>query len=104
MKNKRLILLVLAALALALLLTFALAPREGGRYGESPVAPAPEAQPPAPPAKKMSAPARRIPAVKKSTVNRRKLRVSTLGDPGEAMGGGVRLDLPEETTGQMKGK
>ena len=102
MKNKNTILLVIAGLLLAILLTLLLAPREGGRYGEAPPAPAP---PPVAPLRPQAGPvtaptAVKRPVFKQPAEKRRKLRVSSLGDPGEAMGGGVRLDLPEKTTGQ----
>lgn len=107
MKNIKVILLVIAGLLLAVLLTLLLAPREGGRYGQSPAAPAPaEVRPPTPePAPvKIRDRAREHPGGEKTTEKRRKLRVSSLRDPGEAMGGGVRLDLPEKTTGQLQKK
>lgn len=108
MKKTKQILLLLAVLLLAVLLTLVLALRKVGRYREVPPAPAPapaEVIPPPPaPAPVKPARPRALPAVKKPTEKKRKLRVSSLRDPGEAMGGGVRLDLPDKTTGQPKTK
>jgi hypothetical protein len=61
---------------------------------------------PPPPAAAPVKPARprALPVIAKPAEKRRKLRVSSLRDPGEAMGGGVRLDLPDKTTGQSKTK
>jgi hypothetical protein len=101
MKNKNTILLVIAGLLLAILLALLLASREGGRYGKTPSAPAPaEAIPLPPEPAPVRVRVRALPAVAKPKEKQRKLRVSSLRDPGEAMGGGVRLDLPDKTTGQ----
>lgn len=109
MKNIKVILLVIAGLLLAVLLTLLLAPRGGSRYGQSPSAPAPvpvEVRPPSPAPRRVKIVdrAREHPGVEKLPAKRRKLRVSSLRDPGEAMGGGARLDLPEKTTGQLQKK
>ena len=107
--------LVLAGLALAALLTLLLAPREGGRYGESP--PAPDGSfigPPGPSAAEIAAESKAREAaaaqaaLKKAEAaklgKRRKKRVSRLREPGDAMGGGVRLTLTDKRTGLVKKK
>ena len=100
MKTSRLVVLVLAVLALTALLILFFSPREGSRYGESPSAPAEPVVPPSKPvvaavAEKKAV--RQVPAEK--LVKRRKKRVSSLRDPGEAMGGGVHSDITAKTTG-----
>lgn len=115
MNKKRLFLLVLAALALAAALTLLLAPREGSRYGRSP--PAPDdtfVGPPRPSAadlaaeEKVRADAAAAAALKKAEAaemgKRRKKRVSRLREPGDAMGGGVRLTLTDKRPGLIKKK
>lgn len=106
MKNMKPILLVIAGLLLAILLTLLLFSRKGGRYGEMPLAPAPAEVMPLPPEAAPLRPARprALPVIAKPKEKRRKLRNSSLRDPGEAMGGGVRLDLPDKTTGQPRTK
>jgi len=106
MKNRKMILLLLAGLLLAVLLALLLALRRVGRQGQVPLTPAPAEVMPPPPAPAPVKPARprALPAIAKPTEKRRKLRVSSLRDPGEAMGGGVRLDLPDKTTGQPQTK
>lgn len=101
MKNKKQILLLLAGLLLAVLLTLLLAIRKAGRPGEVSPAPAPAEVMPLPPEAAPLKPARpRALPAEKPKEKVRKLRVSSLRDPGEAMGGGVRLDLPDKTTGE----
>lgn len=106
MKNKKQVLLLLAALLLAVLLALLLAIRKAGRPGEVSPAPAPAEVMPLPPEAAPLKPARprALPVIAKPAEKRRKLRVSSLRDPGEAMGGGVRLDLPDKTTDQPKTK
>lgn len=106
MKNNKQVVLLLAGLLLAVLLALLLALRNVGRQGELPPAPAPAEVMPLPLEAAPVKPARprALPVIAKPAEKRRKLRVSSLRDPGEAMGGGVRLDLPEKTTGQPKTK
>lgn len=103
MKNIRVILLVIAGLLLAALLALRLADRAGGRRGRAAVPVPAAALPPGPePAPAKPARARVLPVPERLREKRRKPRVSPLRDPGEAMGGGVRLDLPDKTTGQPR--
>ena len=111
MNRKRLLILALAALAFAAALTLLLAPREGGRYGRSPAAPDGSfVGPPGPSAADIAAErqAREAAALKKAEAakmgKRRKKRVSRLREPGDAMGGGVRLTLTDKRTGLVKKK
>jgi len=106
---------VAAALALALLLSLFLAPREGSRYGLN--LPAPDGVfvgPQLPSAAEVEA-ARKIreAAAAKAALTRagaakpekrRKKRVSMLREPGDAMGGGVRLTLTDKRTGRTPKK
>lgn len=107
--------LVLAALALAAALTLLLAPREGRRYGRTP--PAPDdafVGPPGPSAadiaaeRKVRADAAAAAALKAAEAakqgQRRKKRVSRLREPGDAMGGGVRLTLTDKRPALIKKK
>ena len=114
MNKKRLFALVLAALVLAALLILLLASREGRRYGETP--PAPDntfVGPPLPSAADLEAERkvrmrnaaakaerlRKAEAAAVKPVKRRKKRVSRLREPGDAMGGGVRLILTDKRPG-----
>ncbi len=113
MTRTRLIILALAAIMLAVLLFFWGAPREGGRYGEAPKAPLPARAPaaevgveekaPEPAAAGKGARGEKAGGSGKPE-KRRKKRVSRLREPGEAMGGGVRLDKEKTNTSPQEGK
>ena len=111
MNKIKLGLLVLAALALAALLTLFFSKREAYLPWVMPALPARTLVLPAKPAvqpvngKKTvsahTAAGRAGGAIKAPAkpVKKRKKRVSRLQEPGEALGGGVQLDLPDQTTG-----
>ena len=113
MNKLKLGLLVLAALALAALLTLFFLKREAYLPWVMPAAPA---GPMVPPAKPASQPVKEKMTVREQSAagqaggvikapgapgkpgKKRRKRVSRLQEPGEALGGGVQLDLPDRTT------
>ena len=119
MNKLKLSLLVLAALALAVLLTLFFSKREVSLPWVMPAAPA---GPMVPPAKPASQPVKEKMTVREQSAagqaggvikapgatgkpgKKRKKRVSRLEEPGEALGGSVRLDLPDKTTDALRQK
>ena len=104
--------LVRAALVLASALALFFLARYRGRPGAGPAA-VPPAEPAAavvkakkPVRRKAAVKVNASPAVKGAVTEkpggRRKKRVSKLQEPGEALGGGVYLDLPGKKTGSMR--
>ena len=113
MNKIKLSLLVLAALALAALLTLAFSKREVYLPWVMPAAPSGTMVPPAKPAVKpvngkktvsahtaagRTGGAIKAPAAPGKPGKKRRKRVSQLREPGEALGGSVQLDLPDKTT------
>jgi len=119
MNKIKLSILVLAALALAALLTLFFTKREVYLPWTVPALPAKilisPARPDSAPVKvekkavEQSAAGRNMGVIKEpkapgKPVKKRKRRVSRLQEPGEALGGGVQLDLADKTTGLMQQK
>lgn len=117
MNKIKLSILVLAAMALAALLTLFFSKREVSLPWTVPAPPAGILVPPARPAttpvkaekraveQNAAAPAlSKAAAAPANPVKKRKKRISKLQEPGEALGGGERLDLPDKTTGQAPQK
>ncbi|MDD5209155.1 MAG: hypothetical protein PHV36_07195 [Elusimicrobiales bacterium] len=104
-------LMVLAALIIAALLTLFFQKRDVYLRWTLPAAPAGNIAEPAMPAVEPVKEKKRVlkqsaagPGLSKAAAaagkpgKKRKKRVSPLREPGEALGGGVRLDLPDKTT------
>ena len=113
MNRIKLALLVLAALIIAALLTLIFSKREVYIPWAMPktiVLPAKPAIAPAKAEKRAVDKSAAGPALSKAAavpgkpVKKRKKRISKLQEPGEALGGGVQLDLPDKTTGQTPQK
>lgn len=108
MNKIKLTMLVLAAMALAALLTLFFSKREVYLPWTVPALPAGPAPAPIKAEKRAAeknAAGRNKGVIKAleapvQPVKKRKKRVSRLQEPGEALGGGERLDLPDKTTGQ----
>lgn len=113
MNKIKLGMLVLAALALGALLTLFFLKREvylpwavPARPAGTQVSPARPAIAPVKAEKKTVEKSAAGPSLSKAAavpvkpVKKRKKRISRLQEPGEALGGGVQLDLPDKTTGQ----
>ena len=119
MNKIKLSLLVLAALALAVLFTLFFSKREVSLPWVMPAAPAGPmvlpARPAAQPVKEKKAVsahtaagqaggAIKAPGAPGKPGKKRRKRVSRLQEPGEALGGSVRLDLPDKTTDALRQK